>query len=695
MVRPPAATDDGGVRRRALAEVTCADESGAMRDCPIERAYMEKVEVDWSALPDDLVRSVRQIADGDNYDEAIFAAFKHVEAEIQGRLGSRSVGAALIAEAFDGTPPKIIIGTPGDQASVRAIFAGALGFIRNDRGHKKTPAVPCRSMKACMWFLNHAALLLYLLSKDEALRARVDSISVAADRLQFHGVNLQHANIVKAADVHAQILQVSECLVEALLPSAFVGQVELYSDGELIDQRYCDARNLYGVYPAVYEVIDVELPLFTDSAGGSTRSEYVGVLLRLYESGKVYNRVSPTTRGRYKKGQFVRAAPWDMTVAVGETWYRDSISGEIRYAWTSSALFVPDELSCAPAPQLSAVIGLPTSVSLEPGEVITLTVRGIESIGDARREIDLTEHATWKSADSNVAYVNRGVLYAKRFGNTTLLCSAKGFQAAVAVAVENHARGDCSVHFEGLRLTGQICFDVDDDLYITNQSQRIYRLRRKGGLEVALQMPNAGGTGCLIDYLTLNARGLYFTALHPRRVMFFPRDGTGFGVGQWLGSDDGATKKSIAIAADSRIVVGLMGGIPGTGHVLQIHPDGRETTFSARESAHNLALGPDGNIYVVAASRHMVDVYDPFGSLLDSIDYGSAGSVGAIMVGGDLSVFVSLFSSGELIRVKRLLGRVERSILATDLGNPCGISMDSLKRLYVSDFSTGRIYVLR
>ena len=46
------------------------------------------------------------------------------------------------------------------------LFAGALGNIRNDRGHKKAPLTPCKSLNDCILYLGFASSLLYLLAKD-------------------------------------------------------------------------------------------------------------------------------------------------------------------------------------------------------------------------------------------------------------------------------------------------------------------------------------------------------------------------------------------------------------------------------------------------------------------------------------------------------------------------------------------------
>ena len=102
----------------------------------------------WEKLHPAIRTAAQPIAEAGTYDDAIFAAFRHVEAEIQERINSRSVGEALLNEAFDGVPPKVLISADvRDQEGIEGILAGALGNIRSDRGLKKAPSLPCPSIE--------------------------------------------------------------------------------------------------------------------------------------------------------------------------------------------------------------------------------------------------------------------------------------------------------------------------------------------------------------------------------------------------------------------------------------------------------------------------------------------------------------------------------------------------------------------
>jgi hypothetical protein len=81
----------------------------------------------WDNIHPAIRDASRPIAEVGKFDDAIFAAFRYIEGEIQERIGSKSIGQTLLDEAFDGTPPKINISDDArDREGIKEIFSGAL-----------------------------------------------------------------------------------------------------------------------------------------------------------------------------------------------------------------------------------------------------------------------------------------------------------------------------------------------------------------------------------------------------------------------------------------------------------------------------------------------------------------------------------------------------------------------------------------
>jgi len=117
------------------------------------------------------------------------------------------------------------------------------------------------------------------------------------------------------------------------------------SDDEVlsaIDSGILILRALEAVPHATHTVSHPSTELFLDSDGKRPFTDAVGLLLDNEGKpgrGKITQTVFPTTRRDYRSGQMV-AWQWNMTRVFPECWYRHPATGQINYAWTSSAEFV-------------------------------------------------------------------------------------------------------------------------------------------------------------------------------------------------------------------------------------------------------------------------------------------------------------------------------------------------------------------
>lgn len=653
--------------------------------------------LEWAGLPPEIAATSWPIAEAGMYDDAILAAFRLVEGRLQNRLGTASIGQPLLAEAFDSSPPRVDIGRPIDRSAIRDLFSGALGHIRNDRAHKLAPALPCTSLSVCISYLHFAALLLYLLSKDKAIAPQVESVSVRAGSIagiEIFGVNFNDAIRVLANGEEMAIVQRNSNLLDVRLPSGFMGLVEVYDGNDLIFETPCSARSLDSVPVTFYEILFDELPLYGDAEASQQLSDVVGIQVRAYEGGHVFRVIWPVERGKYRKRQIVSHGPWGQEERYGDTWYRDPASNEVKLAWNSAALWRPDVIGDAAELNLSAVAVLPGAVSIDPGGVRTLTARGILSIGSYTVEQSDLE-ARWSSSDSRVAHVKEGVLYAKAFGSCSITAEYRGFKATANVNVEQQPPGGVTTFFEGLRRTQKMVFDHVDNLYITNQTNKIWRLNRGGRLDIVAQLARSDDHSFNFDCLARDAAGcLYVTSPQPRMALKLCQSGETFTPVATFGEDDYRVKKDVALTRSGALVIGMMGNQPGEGSILIVDPSGRSWSFEARDSAHSLCVGGDDRIYTLANRYGAIDIYEQDGALIESFEHGLESSIGAMTTEPAGSILLGGFHTGSVTRYERVGHSWMSTTVATGLGVIGGLAIDSRGHIYVSDFQSGRINII-
>lgn len=648
----------------------------------------------WSAVREEVRQAAEEIAHAGKFDDAIFAAFRVVEAAIQQRSGSKNVGMALLDEAFNGSPPRIdIVDDARDHEAIKNLFAGALGHIRNDRGHKREPSLPCPDEAVCLQHLSFASLLLYFLDRDRQAAPKVDATRIAGSidqpRVELRGTNLHHVLSVLAGDVAASIVRESESVLEVLLPPEFAGVLKLEGKYGIVQEIYCDSAPLESDEESVYEIIAADVPLYSDKDCSTLRPDVVGILLLISETGgKPYTRVSPTARGKYKTGQYVSHGPFEDR-GVDETWYRDPRSGQVRYAWTSSLIAKPIILGEKGQFRYGGIRAFPSVIHTEVGENRTLRVRAYSTDGPARKNEDITNLVQWKSLDDSVAYVKSGIIYPKRFGSTTLEANWQGMLSSVRVEVAHLSPGEKTIYYQGLRHLQQIRFDSEDNLYIVNQTPSVFRLNRSGGLDEVVRVVVDDAFPSGFDRVCVGPdRTLIASMPYKERCLRFRWNGKSYGPPEMIGASEKGTKKSIVVAQDGTAFIASMNG-----YIIRVLPDGSETAFRTRDMAINLAIGPDDLLYTTSTKEHEIHVYTQAGEFVGPIPYEIHDSPADLLVDPTGTIFIPFFRSGKLLRISTgELTQVE--FIADGLGTPGGIAMDSRGRIYVSDFSGDAIHLL-
>lgn len=657
------------------------------------------VDSAWDLLHPDVRSSAKAIVATGKHDDAIFAAYRLIEATLQERLHSQSIGQALVVEAFDGPTPGVDIAKDSrDRESIRQLFSGALGHIRNDRGHKRSPSIPCPDTKICFQYLATASLLLFYLEQDRNLWPTVDGVrlfgTLANPTLEIRGEHLDRVSVVQASEKQVPSTLHSPSLLEIALPRDFRGVVQLMlPSGEPIDIP-CDTRALSEQPESVYEVIAADVPLFADAECRVRREDVVGLLLRANEGGgRSFTRIQPTIPGRYRAGQFVTHGPFDQT-CVAESWYQEPNSGTPQTAWSGSLVATPDVIGESGLRRNISIHILPGDIRLGPDERRSLRVRAFYVDGPASGEMDVTGEVSWSTSAERVAYVKDGVLFAKAFGEAQIEARWAGLVSKARVRTAALVRGAVIPYFQGIRRLQQLAFDQNDHMYFVNQSESVFRISSDGKFsEVArLDMGDSEVYGIDCVHVTSD-NALYLSTVSQHQCLRLRLKGGRFENPEPVAPSIRGVKKGIASDTNGRVFIAVMGNFDG-GQIVTIDPDGRESVFRTPDMAIYLTVGIDGRLYVPSSRLRAVHVFSPEGELVEEIPYEISDSPAGIVVDRQGAILVPFFSSGKLLRISCRGNSTAAEFIADGLGTPGGIAVDSKGRVFVSDFSGDSIRMI-
>lgn len=654
----------------------------------------------WENIDSRIRAASESVAIAGKFDDAIFAAFRFIEGEIQERVPSKSIGQQLLDEAFDGPKPIILLSSESrDQVALKNLFVGALGNIRNDRGHKKAPAIPCESLQHCFYYLSFASLLLHLLDHDKNTYPQLESVRVFGTpeqpRAELRGANFTNTSRVLAEGEEARVVSSRPELLEILLPPRFHGNLRVVNNDKASTYEYCSTEGLILERSPWYEVIIADLPLFADSSGKNLRKDIVGVVLRSGQSFG-FETVIPTYPGRYKAGQLVSHGPFESR-GVDETWFIRPPSTKPELAFSGSLIIIPTVLASASEAKLGGIAVRPSIIRTEIGENRAIRAFAWMRAGTVTTEKDVTAEVKWKNLNKDVAFIEKGILRPKSLGKTTVECRLQKFVASVEINVESVPHGLSTIFFQGLRSLQQIRFDTDDNLYVTNQSPSVFRISSKGEYSEVLRLPAHPRAAAVIDCLAVDQdRRLYVNHVTESTCHRFEWNGKKYINQRELGAGVIGTKKSIAVDEKGNVFIVVMSGVWQT-IIIRIDPNGTETHFSLSETAVYIAVGKNEQLYIPLISKSVIGVYTYSGRLVSEIPYflepGHSPSDITISTSGD--IYLPVFHTGQILRIEQngsLINQV--GFLPGKFGAPGGMAFDSRGRMFVSNFEGNEIYVV-
>ncbi|MFD5548698.1 TIGR02391 family protein [Streptomyces goshikiensis] len=678
-------TDTPGVQAPAGARVGTGEEQ-------LVRAQDHSLDVLLTLLREEIVDSCEAPLRADLYDEAIFAAFRRLEDEVQQRAGSSAIGDQLIKPAFkDKAYPIRISDRDGDMDRMVQLFAGAIGLFKGDRSHKDHPNLPCVSRRECLRVLAHASALLDLLDRD------IDR-APAVRGYQYHQGELTLWVERAGSQVQVWLDETVPLTTRSFRPGTLVVDISAVSPGEhrvhLVDgTRHGAAHTVWLVRDprrsSWYRVVEVDVPLYGDPLGQQPL-EVAGVRLEVQEAGITSQRVV-ATRQTYHVGHYVEWRSPRSREQVGPAWARDHIGGPLHLAWNGSSLFDGQPSAPVHDERLMRISIEPGFLRLRRGDKVPLRVLGHYTDGTATWTAPL-DNPVVETTDEKIAFFQGNVARAKDPGITTLRCQREGCYAEARVDVAAHPRWTDTALLTGLPPVSGIAW-TPQGLVVSTRGRHIWRVDTKdGAYRMITSVPSLSPYDQGTD--TIAARGdgeLAVRVVGERRIVVLHHDN------DYQSSeivDPDAEGVPMAVAWDDGALLTAM----DNGTLYRVEMDGaaqeltrvQGTPIAVTASAEFLWVlcapspGPStGQDYNTLWSIPRADPNTAARDLLQ--DHGLVGLNGIALSGS--SILVSDFNGG---RVLSLNNNKIREI-TTGLTNPGQLTTATSGDTYVAEFGAGAI----
>lgn len=627
------------------------------------------------------------------FDDAIFAAFRRVEHEIQQRTGSPSIGNELIKAAFkERANPIRVTGREGDKDRLVELFGGAIGLYKGDRSHKDRPLLPCRSRYECLRLLAHASTLLDLLDRD------IDRAPVVRGHEHRQGGALALWVDRATAQVEAWLDETTRLEKLSYRPGSLVVDVDRVPAGEhrihLVDgHRQGAAHTVWLVsepnLESWYRVIEVGIPLFGDS-DGVVQLDVTGVRLLCLEAGTETERIMPTEE-TYKVGHYVSWQSSDKR-GFGAVWARDREGAPLRKRWDGAMLFAGQPVAPAHPARLMHISLEPNYLRIRNG--VKTPLRVLKHLTDGV--------ATWTEAlddpkveteNEKIVFFKGGVVTAKGPGNTRLRCLLDGCSAEAAVEVAAHPRGTRTELLTGLPTVAGIAWTLDG-LVVSTRSTELWRVENTGVYRLVAATPRMHTFMHGTDKLAANSTGdlaVVFPGLED--ILVLPRS-SDYATSQIVRAEWSGTVMAFTWDEDD-IIVGTH-----LGYVYRVGMDGSVSRLAEVDGIPiDITRSTDGFLVLCAAGPNAAPA-DRFNSLWSIArdntisvnilkDRHLSGLSGAVCLGDD--VYLSDFYGGRIVRLPGD-GSAAPAMVVEGLKNPSQLTTGGDGTLYIADFSDGAVH---
>lgn len=628
--------------------------------------------------PEIIDASVKQLRSG-HFDDAIFAAFRRIEHEVQQRTGLNSIGDRLISEAFgkNSSKPRISISDrQQDSDRLVELFGGAVGLHKGDRSHKDKPALPCRSRSECIRLLAHASALLDLLDRGVELAPAVVGYQQQGGLLELSVLRLGPEVQVWLDD--------QPCRVRARTAATLTIDVDGISTGP--HDLYLAAGTRQG--PAVpvfvshelgsdnwHRVEEVGIELFRDESG-APHSDFSGVRLHSFDEGLHLHRIFPTD-APYQVGDYVRWSSGGRP--IGAVWARQEGSTQLTKIYDGATLF--DGVVIGPGqPERTYRLSLePPVVRLRRDEKMPL--RALRHVTDGVASwTEPLDSPDVVSDDERVVHYRGGVVTAKHDGTTTLRLHHDGLYCAASIQVGAHLSGAIAEVLTGLPpVAGIAC--IGDKLVVSTRQGALWAVEH-GKYEILTSLPLLppvyGGT----DTIAASADGDLAVRMLDRHGILLLRVDEQYRRSRLIELPEAHLISSMCWIRTT-LIVGTQ-----TGEVWQITAENRQKKLTEVGGFVVALAADDERVYVAAGTpRRLLSFPLKTPEQVEDVSYSPTSFDITDIIMSDETLFLTEFHKGRVLALRDYQTRE----VATGLRKPGSLASSNNGTVYVAEFGRGAV----
>ncbi|WP_328851277.1 hypothetical protein OG994_25945 [Micromonospora globbae] len=628
--------------------------------------------------PEIIDASVKQLRSG-HFDDAIFAAFRRIEHEVQQRTGLNSIGDRLVEEAFgknSGKPRISISDRQRDADRLVELFGGAVGLHKGDRSHKDRPALPCRSRNECLRLLAHASALLDLLDRGVELAPAVVGYQQRGDLLELS---------VQRLGPEVQVwLDDQPCRVRARTAATLTIDVDGISTGP--HDLYLVAGTRQG--PAVpvfvshelgsdnwHRVEEVGIELFRDESG-APHSDIHGVRLHSFEEGLHLHRIFPTDEP-YQVGDYIRWSSGGRS--IGTVWAHQEGSTQLTKIYDGATLFNGAVIGPGQPERTYRVSLEPPVVRLRRDEKTPL--RALRHVTDGVASwTEPLDSPGVVSDDERVAHYKGGVVTAKHDGTTTLRLHHDGLYCAASIQVGAHLSGAIAEVLTGLPpVAGVAC--IGDKLVVSTRQGALWAVEH-GKYEILTSVPLLppvyGGT----DTIAAATNGDLSIRMLDRRGILLLRADEQYRRSRLIELPEAHLISSMCWVGTT-LIVGTQ-----TGEVWQIAADSKPTKLAEVGGLVVALAADDERVYVAAGTpRRLLSFPLKAPGQVEDVGRPPASLDITDIIMYDQTLFLTDFHKGQVLALRDSQTRE----VATGLRNPGSLACSGNGTVYVAEFGRGAV----